>query len=101
MSKAPNWFDLLPSAEQIRVMPTEKVERANQAAHQYAFNVCRGIAGIGHLLACTASNGETGLSDSAATDIGWLLETLGELSASLIDTGNELGFRLTQTKATT
>ena len=96
MSKIPNWFDLLPNAEQIRVMPSEKVERAGQAAHQYAFNVCRGIAGIGHLLACTASNGETGLSESVATDIGWLLETLGELSASLIDTSNELDHRLTK-----
>ena len=92
----PNWNDLLPTVGQIDAMAPEKLERAAEAANQYVANLGFGIAAIGHLLACTASNGETGLSDRVATDIGWLLETLGELSASLIDTSNELDHRLTK-----
>lgn len=93
---APNWNDLLPTVGQIDAMPLEKLERATEAAHQYVANLGFGIAAIGHLLACTASNGETGLSDRVATDIGWLLETLGTLSANLADTGTALDYRRNQ-----
>lgn len=93
---APNWSDLFPTHEQIQTLTPEKLERATEAASQYGFNLGYGIAAIGHLLACTASNGETGLSLKVATDLGWLLETLGTLSASLADTGNALDYRRNQ-----
>lgn len=92
----PNWNDLLPTVTQIEAMNPEKLERATEAANQYGINLGFGIAAIGHLLACTASNGETGLSDRVATDIGWLLETLGTLSAGLADTGKALDYRRNQ-----
>jgi hypothetical protein len=93
---APNWNDLLPSVGQIDAMSPERLERATEAASQYGINLGFGIAAIGHLLACTASNGETGLSERVATDIGWLLETLGTLSANLADTGDALDYRRNQ-----
>ena len=86
MSKV-NWNTLLPAFEQIEAMEPDKLSAAGETCQQYGFTLGLGIAAIGNLLACTASNGDTGLSDDAATNLGWMLETLGNLSAKLVDTG--------------
>jgi|GEM_PF-483863 len=84
----PNWNDLLPTVSAIEAMAPERLERVDVAVEQYSVTLSYGIAAIGNLLACTASNGDTGLNDQTATDIGWLLESLGELSARLASTAN-------------
>lgn len=93
MSNVPNWTDLLPTYGTIQAMEPETLARADGAIEQYSITLGYGIAAIGHLLACTASNGETGLSDRTATDIGWLLESLGGLSAQLANAGNAVNDR--------
>ena len=86
LNSAPNWNDLMPPVSVIEAMTLERLERVDVAVEQYSITLGYGIAAIGNLLACTASNGETGLNDQTATDIGWLLESLGELSARLAST---------------
>lgn len=83
----PNWNDLMPSFEQLLRMSEEDKDRVERAASQYVATLAFGVSGIGNLLACTASNGSTGLSDETATDIGWMLEAVGNLIGSLADTG--------------
>ncbi|MFB8830059.1 hypothetical protein ACE0DR_13770 [Azotobacter sp. CWF10] len=83
-----DWNALLPNHEAIQAMPPEKLEAAGQAAESYGINIGFGIAAIGNLLAGTASNEDHGLDPDATTDLGWLLETLGKLSAKLADTGS-------------
>lgn len=88
MSSLPYWIDLLPTFDAIHSMAPEGLARANSSVEQYTVTLGYGIAAIGNLLACTASNGETGLNDKTAADIGWLLESLGALSAQLANTSN-------------
>lgn len=90
MNNIPNWTDLLPTITAIQTMEPDALVRADSAIEQYNITLGYGIAAIGNLLACTASNGETGLSDRTAADIGWLLESLGGLSAQLANTGNAI-----------
>lgn len=92
--KLPNWNDLLPTHEHIQAMTPEQLGRAEDACHQYSGNLFLGISAIGNLLACTASNGETGLNDDAVAKLGWMLENLGDLGMSLIDTGSGVNYRL-------
>ncbi|MFD2407749.1 hypothetical protein [Azorhizophilus paspali] len=84
-----DWNALLPNYETIEAMSPEKLE----AAEDYGMNIGFGIAAIGNLLASTATNGAHGLDPDAMSDLGWLLETLGKLSAKLIDTGNGIRAR--------
>jgi len=87
----PTWNDLLPGMKAIeQTMKSDELEQAGRACDQYVMNLANGISGIGNLLACTASNGETGLSEEAVTDVGWLLESLGTLISNLADTGNAI-----------
>lgn len=85
-AELPKWNDLLPNYEQIQTMQPEKLDKAEKIAANQVATLALGISGIGNLLACTASTGETGLSDSAVTDVGWMLESLGKLMCSLSDT---------------
>lgn len=84
----PNWNDLLPNHEAIQAMSPEKLEAAASATDSYGMNISFGIAAIGNLLAGAALNEEQGLDADAVADLGWLLASLGELSAKLTDTGN-------------
>jgi hypothetical protein len=84
--KVANWNDILPTHEAIRAMAPEKLEAASGASTRYVATLAFGIAGIGNLLACTASNSETGLSEEAVTHVGWLLDALGDLIGKLADT---------------
>lgn len=92
----PNWNDLLPNYEAIQKMDAEQLTRAKDAAFHSVGTLALGISGIGNLLACTASNNETGLSADAVTDVGWMLESLGGLLTSLSDTGFSMADRLHQ-----
>ncbi len=90
-NQVPTWNDLLPNIEAIeQTMKPDELEQAGRACDQYVMTLAHGISGIGNLLACTASNGDTGLSEDAETDVGWLLESLGTLIANLADTGNAI-----------
>ncbi|SEJ57293.1 hypothetical protein SAMN04244572_04526 [Azotobacter beijerinckii] len=77
------WYNLLPHPEHLAKMATEDVDAAARTAECKADTICFGIAAIGNLLANTADAGE--LSDSTARDLGWLLESLGQLTANLTD----------------
>jgi len=83
-----DWNALLPNHEAIVAMTPEKLEAAGQAAESYGMNIGFGIAAIGNLLAGTAQNEDHGLDPDAIADLGWLLESLGKLSAKLADTGS-------------
>lgn len=82
---APNWNDLLNSQRHFEKLQGGDRERANEAATNYIAQLAAGISGIGSLLACTASNGVTGLTDEAATDVGWMLKNVGDLIVRLSD----------------
>jgi len=92
--RVPDWNDLLPHHEAIQAMSPERLEAAGRAIDGYVCTLANGVSGIGHLLACTASNGDTGLSEDAATKVGWMLESLGDLISKLSDTGNGINYRL-------
>jgi hypothetical protein len=83
---AADWNALLPSIEAIESMNADDLTAASEAIETQVASIGFGIAAIGNLLACAASNDETGLCKDAATDIGWLLQSLGTLSAKLSDT---------------
>lgn len=83
---APNWNSLLPSHATISALSAEDLERAGIAANAYCMNISFGIAAIGNLLASAALNEEQGLCTDSVADIGWLLQSLGELNAKLADT---------------
>jgi hypothetical protein len=89
VNNAPSWHDLMPTTKAIAAMSPEELKRADLAIDHYNFNLSLGMAAIGNLLACSAA-GDIGLSEKAATNIGWLLECLGELNARLSDTGNAI-----------
>jgi len=87
MSRA-DWNALLPNREAIESMSSEQLKDAAIAAECHGTNICFGIAAIGTLLAGAALNEERGLNPDAVADLGWLLESLGKLSAKLADTGS-------------
>lgn len=92
--KVPNWNDLLPSGDAIeKHMTPEQLEATAGACDRYIMTLAHGVSGIGNLLACTASNSESGLSEEAVTDVGWLLEGLGHLISNLADTGDAAKYR--------
>lgn len=92
MSSA-NWNALLPNFEAIEAMDADELTAANEAIETQGAHIGFGIAAIGNLLACTASNDETGLCKDTATDIGWLLQSLGTLSTKLSDSRNAIADR--------
>lgn len=86
-NRVPTWNDLLPTLDAIeKTMTPEQLAQAGRACDQYIMTLAHGVSGIGNLLACTASNSETGLCDEAATDVGWLLHSIGNLISNLADT---------------
>ncbi|WP_288657840.1 MULTISPECIES: hypothetical protein [Pseudomonas] len=95
-AELPKWNDLLPNYEGLQRMDAERLEKAGRLAGGQVATLALGISGIGNLLACTASNGETGLSESAVTDVGWMLESLGQLITNLSDTEHNIQAQLKQ-----
>ncbi|MDA7085502.1 hypothetical protein PH586_03730 [Pseudomonas sp. SA3-5] len=90
---AANWNALLPNFTEIEAMSAEDMAAASEAIETQGASIGFGIAAIGNLLACAASNDETGLCKDTATDIGWLLQSLGTLSAKLSDSRNAIADR--------
>ena len=82
-----DWSHLLLSAEQASNTSPKQAAHLADSINAKALTLANGVSAIGCLLACTASNGKTGLAPETATNIGWLLESLGELTATLIHTG--------------
>lgn len=81
-----NWNDMLLSQETIGAMKPERLEALRQASDNAMHTLAHGVSGIGHLLACTASNSESGLNADAVAHVGWMLESLGGLISNLSDT---------------
>ncbi|MDN7139700.1 hypothetical protein KC131_03505 [Pseudomonas sp. JQ170] len=94
-----NWNQLLPNLsleQQSDKAPsleeTEQLKAISQTAGCYSQTIGHGIKAIGHLLATASQAGE--ISQDAVTDLGWLIENLGELISSLQETGNGVRERL-------
>lgn len=91
-----NWNDLLPKHEALTSMTAEQLKAAEQASETYVSVLANGISGIGNMLACTASNNDTGLDVEAVIEIGWLLESLGTLVSNLASTGSAATYQLSK-----
>ncbi|RMN51785.1 hypothetical protein SAMN05444506_12489 [Pseudomonas syringae] len=87
--KTMGWCDLLIKHKDIAVMDTEDLDALCRATDDRLLALAHGVSGIGNLLACAASNSETGLSLEAVKNIGWMLESLGGLISNLSDTNSE------------
>lgn len=83
--KTANWKDLLVSGQDMKHMPLDDLDAISRAGDGYLHSIAHGISGIGNLLACTASNGLSGLDPEAVTKIGWMLDALGGLISNLSD----------------
>ena len=76
-------------------MSFETLKEASNAVQQHSMTLAHGMAAMGDLLA-SATSGDIGLSRDTATDIGWLLNDLGKLTASLVDLQEYMTERLAQ-----
>lgn len=90
------WRDLLPTTEHINAMTPEALDKAGIAADCQARTLAWGVAAIGNLLAGAALNEDHGLDAGAIADLGWLLQSMGELSATLADTHEGVRLRSKQ-----
>lgn len=82
---APDWNDLLQTNRYFEQLQGEAKERAGEASRFYIAQLAMGISGVGDLLACTATNGVTGLSSDAAAKVSWMMTVMGDLIVSLGD----------------
>lgn len=94
-----NWNLLLPDLTQpydenskLTRAEIETLKLMGRTAECYGQTLGHGIKAIGHLLATASQAGE--ISQDAVTDLGWLIENLGELISSLQETGNGVRERL-------
>ncbi len=86
------WRDLLLNTDQFKGMAPDALSEAGNAADCCTRTIGYGVAAIGSLLAGAALNKDHGLDADAIADLGWLLQSMGELSATLADTAE--GVRL-------
>lgn len=82
------WNDLLVGTASFDSAPVEKLSGICTAAESEQMTLGQGISAIGTVLAIAAQNKDAGLPLDAVADLGWLLESLGKLSGSVIDRGN-------------
>lgn len=80
-----HWNGLLPTHATLRAMPSEDLQNVEACANNNIHALAHGVSAIGNLLACTASNKESGLNVDAVMNIGFMLETLGNLISQLVD----------------
>lgn len=99
-TRTTNWCDLLAQKDSLKALAVEDLEALNSAGNDYLHSIAHGISGIGNLLACTASNSETGLDKEAVTNIGWMLESLGSLISNLSDVMAETEYLANEHKST-
>lgn len=99
----PEWSDLLPNIgeqfpsvfskkSRLSLAQVEKLEKVDNATMEYGLNVSWGISAIGELLAHTANAGD--LDNEVAVRIGWLINSLGELSVRLHEVGSDASHAL-------
>lgn len=78
----PIWRDVLVDVE-LHATDKAKLEQIQRTAESFADTLTYGMSAIGYLLACTASNGDTGLDPDEAAATGWLLSYLANLVTEL------------------
>lgn len=92
------WGNLLPDSSRLDNLHTDQLNAIERTAECEAMTMAHGIAAIGELLAYTADAGE--LDKNTATNIGWLINSLGTLSGRLVDVANGAEYELERRKAT-
>lgn len=92
------WSHLLPDPLRMGRLSTDDLDAIERTAECEAMTMAHGIAAIGELLAYTADAGE--LDKNTATNIGWLINSLGTLSGRLVDVANGAEYELERRKAT-
>ena len=92
------WGHVLPDTLTLNDYSDEKVEAIERTAECEAMTMAHGIAAIGELLAYTADAGE--LDKNTATNIGWLINSLGTLSGRLVDIANGAEYELARREGT-
>lgn len=92
MSKAVAWNNVVIG--DLRAIDDEHLDAVCRTAECHSTTLGFGISVIGHLLAVAADSGEMG--KGAARDAGWLIESLGELSATLADLQRSAAYEMTQ-----
>ena len=80
------WRDLLPTTEQLDGMNPEALGQAALAADCNLSTITFGITAIGGLLAGAANNEDHGIAADHLASLGWILQSMGELSTALMDT---------------
>ncbi|WP_437883529.1 hypothetical protein [Pseudomonas sp. LRF_L74] len=82
-----NWSDLIGSPRLFELMPedSESRKKAHEASTHYIAQLAMGVSGIGNLMACTASNTETGVCEDSIEKVGWMLIAVGDLMIRLSD----------------
>lgn len=83
-----NWNDLLIAHTSLDRLPTEQLKAIGTTAESKGMNLAHGISAIGNVLAVAALDEDAGLSMDVVADLGWLIESLGKLSASITDLDN-------------
>ena len=91
------WGRLLPDPSRLDKVPADQLHAIERTAECEAMTMAHGIAAIGELLAYTADAGE--ITNDAARDIGWLINSLGTLSGRLVDVANGAEYELERRKA--
>jgi hypothetical protein len=104
---AGNWFHLLPSIDafpspfdpsaSLSAEQAEQLQAIRRTADCHSRTLGFGIAAIGNLLANAAQEGD-GITADTAIHLGWLLHSIGELSAKLADVGECAQNKLTAFK---
>lgn len=94
MINAPSWYDLIVSDATIQQLAPEQLERALRMADGETTTLAMGISGLGNLMACAANNKDSGLSEDAVESVGWMLDSLGRLLATMNDTQGLIQHRL-------
>lgn len=104
---AANWHDLLPNIEafpstldpkaRLTAEQAKQLESISLSAESYGRTLGFGISAIGHLLVY-AAQADSDVSAKAAINLGWLLESLGDLSVLLADVGEGAREKLTAIK---
>lgn len=80
--------DLLVDTNTFDSLSIEQLNTISVAAECHSMNLSHGIAAIGNILACAALNTDTGLNMDVVADLGWLIETLGNLNSKVTDIEN-------------
>ncbi|WP_346397561.1 hypothetical protein [Pseudomonas syringae] len=83
--KTMNWRDLMVKRDEIAAMNGEDLDAVIRATDDRLLTLAHGVSGIGNLLACAASNEESGLSPDAVINVGWMLESLGALISNVTE----------------